>query len=337
MLNKVKKAKKDAKYSMILNLDLNKAYDRVRWDFIREVLTSIGFPAKWIHIIMECVSSVTYSVLVNGEPARLITPKVVLRQGDPQSPYLFILCMEMLSRRITHQQRQGLINGLKAHRKASKIAHLLFADDALFFIKRSLDNVWNLQNILSTFCFMSGEIINTQKSYTVFSRNTPKKFIRLLNKGQKLGNKEKLGKYLGCPMDVTGHSLHVFEELLQKNSNTITSWSFTSLSQLGKLLLINSILMAYATHIMATFMFPKKMLPHSTSILLKFWWRTKKDKKPIYWRKRSLLEKHKLEGGLGLRNLLAINKATLFRQVWRMHHNPQLLASQMFRAKYFDS
>lgn len=129
---------------------------------------------------------------------------------------------------------------------------------------------------------MSGEMINSLKSYTVFSRNAPKKFIRLLNKGLKVGNKEKLGKYLGCPMDLTGHSLQILQELPQKISNTITSWSFSSLNQAGKLLLINSILMAFASHIMATLLFPKKSFAHSTSILLKFWWRSSKDKKLIY-------------------------------------------------------
>lgn len=79
MLYKVKKSKKNAKYSMILNLDLNKAYDRIRWDFVREVLNEVGFPARWTNIIMECISSVTYSVLVNGEPTRSFTPSAGLR------------------------------------------------------------------------------------------------------------------------------------------------------------------------------------------------------------------------------------------------------------------
>lgn len=98
MLNFVKKSKKGAKYSMILNLDLNKAYDRISWSFVTEVLIAIGLPNIWIHLIMECISSVTYSVIVNGEAVGQIKPKVGLRQGDPLSPYLFILCMEVLSR-----------------------------------------------------------------------------------------------------------------------------------------------------------------------------------------------------------------------------------------------
>ena len=113
MLSYVKKARKGANYSVILNLDLNKAYDRVSWSFIKEVLAAFGFPPLWIHLIMECVTIITYSVLVNGEPTGIINPTAGLRQGDPLSPYLFILCMEVLSRKITQQQSLGLIKGLK--------------------------------------------------------------------------------------------------------------------------------------------------------------------------------------------------------------------------------
>lgn len=75
MLNYVRKSRKEANYSMILNLDLNKAYDRVSWDFVKEVLKAIGMPSLWIHLIMECVTIVTYSVIINGESVRLIKPK----------------------------------------------------------------------------------------------------------------------------------------------------------------------------------------------------------------------------------------------------------------------
>lgn len=180
MLSSVKKKKKGDKYSVILNLDLNKAYDRIKWSFVKEVLKSVGLPNLWIHLIMECITSVSYSVIVNGEPIGQITPKAGLRQGDPLSPYIFILCMEVLSQKLIHNQAQGLIQGLKINRRAPEISHLFFADDALFFLKGTMGNVGNLRTILDKFCDLSGEMINTQKSHTVFSRNTPKKFVRFV-------------------------------------------------------------------------------------------------------------------------------------------------------------
>lgn len=92
-----------------------------------------------------------------------------------------------------------------------------------------MDNVGNLRKSLERFCELSGEMINTQNTYTVFHLNTPRKFFRLLNKGFKVDNKDKLGKYLGCPMDVTGHSLSTFQNLLEKIVKTISTWQFSAL------------------------------------------------------------------------------------------------------------
>lgn len=126
---------------------------------------------------------------------------------------------------------------------------------------------------------------HTQKSYTVFSRNTPKKCIRLLNKGFKVINKKKLGKYLRCPIDLTGHSLSVFQNLPQKIVKKISTWQFSALNQARKLILINCILIAYASHVMATYMIPKKILATTTSTILQFWWGANMGKRPIYWKK----------------------------------------------------
>lgn len=103
------------------------------------------------------------------------------------------------------------------------------------------------------------------------------------------------------------------------------------------MILINSILAAFASHIMAIYTIPKKILPLTTSVCLKFWWGSYLIEKPIYWKKRSLLEEHKHKGGLGLRNLMAVNSANLFKQAWRIQNNQSLLVSKVFRAKYTDT
>ena len=88
---------------------------------------------------MACVRSVTYSILINGEPQGLITPSRGIRQGDPLSPFLFLLCVEGLHGLIEDAARVGDLRGFYLCKRGPKLTHLFFADDSLLFCKSNLE------------------------------------------------------------------------------------------------------------------------------------------------------------------------------------------------------
>lgn len=98
---------------MVVKTDMSKAYDRVEWCFLETLMERLGFDRVWVRWIMACVNSVTYSVLLNGGSHGFIKPERGLRQGDPLSPFLFILCSEALVNCLNNAVDRGSLNGIK--------------------------------------------------------------------------------------------------------------------------------------------------------------------------------------------------------------------------------
>ena len=141
---------------MTIKLDLSKAYDRVEWAYLESMMKKMGFGDKWISLIMMCVNSVTFSILINGEPKGSITPSRGLRQGDPISLYLFLICGEGLSAMIKKKEREVLVRGVAAVRQAPRISHLFFADDSIIFCRATVAECEQVAKVLEVYEEESG-------------------------------------------------------------------------------------------------------------------------------------------------------------------------------------
>ena len=153
-----------SKGTMAIKIDLEKAYDKLEWSFIREMLINYNFPLNLIELIMSCVSTVSSSILFNRGCPDPFTPSRGIRQGDPLSPYLFILCMEYLGHLIDEKCTSKDWNPVKASRSGPALSHLFFADDLVFFAIADVDNCHTIMYVLQAFCFKSGLRVSNTKS-----------------------------------------------------------------------------------------------------------------------------------------------------------------------------
>ncbi|KAA3474503.1 reverse transcriptase [Gossypium australe] len=135
------------------------------------MMSRMGYCNEWVSIIMKCVRSVTYSVHLNGRDGEEFRPQRGLRQGDPLSPYLFLICAEGFSRLISKAKVEGRLKGTKVGRGNVAVSHLFFADDSMMFGDASTEGASNMNAIIKEYELVSGQLVNFDKSLIYFSKN----------------------------------------------------------------------------------------------------------------------------------------------------------------------
>lgn len=124
---------KRRKSLMSNKIDLKKAYDRLSWPFIRNCLEMLNLPGVFISLIMACITSACFQILWNGDKSDSFLPSRGIRQCDPLSPYIFVICMKRLSHMIEEAVNANFWKPIKAGRNGPAISHLLSTNDLLFF------------------------------------------------------------------------------------------------------------------------------------------------------------------------------------------------------------
>lgn len=189
----------------LMKVDLRKAYDSVEHSFVESVLLGIGFPLVFVNRLMTCISTAQFSILVNGEPYGYFRGRKGLRQGDPVSPYVFVIVMEYLSRLLSRLDADNRFS-YHLHCKEIKLKHLSFADDLMFFSKADEYSPMAMMKLFEEFSAASGLQINNEKSHVFIAGISSEAKSRIV---KELGFKEgRLPmRYLGVPLIATRLSI----------------------------------------------------------------------------------------------------------------------------------
>ncbi|GJV83921.1 putative RNA-directed DNA polymerase, eukaryota, reverse transcriptase zinc-binding domain protein [Tanacetum coccineum] len=312
-------------------VDIQKAYDTVDWCFLRKILMGFGFHDRMVGWIMECVTTTSFSICVNGSLHGYFKGKRGLRQGDPLSPYLFTLVMEILTLIIKRRVRESDV--FAYHRYCSKLdlVNLCFADDLFLFAHGNTNSARVIMESLEEFKIVSGLVPSLPKSTAYFCNVTNHVKMSIL---QILPFEEgRLPvKYLGVPLVSSRLIYKDCKELFEKVQHRVDDWKNKSLSIAGRLQLVNSVIGSLHVFWASVFMLPTRILLDIEQIMRGFLWcngKLRSGKAKVAWEVVCL---PKDEGGLGIRRLDTFNKALMTTHVWKLLTRKESLWVQWIHA-----
>ncbi|XP_024042769.1 uncharacterized protein LOC112099586 [Citrus clementina] len=251
------KRKRQGKFGVAtLKIDMSKAYDRIEWEFLEAMMLRLGFNAKWVKLIMLCVSTVRYHVSHDEKEIGPIIPGRGLRQGDLLSTYLFILCAEGLNALIRKHELARLIHGVKVAQGALVVSHLFFADDCFMFFKANQSEARLIKHILATYGQWSGQLVNFNKSSISFSLNVNEDVKGLICDTLELNATTNHGTYLRLPSLVGRNKKEVFRSIYDRVWQKLRSWSIRMLSRPGKEILLKTVAQAIPNYAMQVYLLP---------------------------------------------------------------------------------
>ncbi|KAK2642451.1 hypothetical protein Ddye_024214 [Dipteronia dyeriana] len=300
------------------------------------MMLKLGFSEGWVAKVMNCVSTVSFSFVINGDVCGSVKPSRGIRQGDPLSPYLFLLCAEGMSSIINAAVQESNLSGFQCSQSGPWISHLFFADDSLLFSKATDRECYTIRHILETYAAALGQTINYEKSVMCFSRAVN------WSEGDRLASLIGVRhvrcheRYLGLPIFNCRNKKQLFNGIKDRVWSKIKGWKSKTLSVAEKEILIKAIIQAIPTYSMGLFRLPKGLIQDLHRLCNRFWWGSSEDRSKLHWCSWWNMCSSKEERGLGFRDLEVFNRALLTKQGWRLIRNPNSLVGKVLKSCYFS-
>ncbi|KAE8676059.1 hypothetical protein F3Y22_tig00111634pilonHSYRG00065 [Hibiscus syriacus] len=290
---------------MAIKIDLGKTYDRLEWPFIDDTAMSASF-----------------------------NPSRGLRQGDPLSPYLFVMCMERLGHAITGAVNNGRWKPIRLCRNGLVLSHLFFANELVLLAEASIEQCDVIRGILELFCKSSGQKINMQKTTIYYSKNVDLDLKNSISASFGFQEVQNLGKYLGVPLLHSQITKASYSYIVSRVRDKLTGWKEKSLSLAGRITLAKTVLSVIPSYSMQSTMLPKGICEEIERLIRGFIWGRTENRGGVplvHWEN---ICKPTVNSGLGLRKLSVQNEAFLMKLVYKLVVNSDQLWARVLRSKY---
>jgi hypothetical protein len=325
--------------AFMLKIDLAKAFDRLEWNFIVASLNRKGLHAHFINLIHACISSPSFSVIINGQPFAKFKSDRGIRQGCPLSPYLFVLAINELSISLQEAMSDNNFVGIKLGPTCPAIHSLLFADDLIVCGQATEQEALRMKHILQNFCSLSGQIPNWTKSGILFSKNVHQADRGIIKHIFHVPDIDNNFIHLGHPLIIPGKNRNeAYNFVLDKFRFKLTTYKVDHLSHAARFELIKPVFSSIPVYYMSNILFTKKFIAKIRAIIRNFWWtgiRGETNSRSLCLKAWKDICCPKNEGGLGIRNLQAMNQSLLLMTAWRIADNKDNFLYSVLKSKYF--
>lgn len=317
-------AKRAKHKTLFFKIDFEKAFDSINWAFVDKVLKFMNFSDKWRRWTHGILASARASVLINGSPSKEFQYERGVRQGDPLSPFIFIIAMEAFTFFMNKGCELELFKGFKTPNSGPCLSHLSYADDVMLIGDWRLENMDFIVRFLRAFNLISGLKINFHKS-SIFGVGCDSSEVSEM--AERLGC--NIGKipflHLGLMIGANMNQFNNWKPVIDLVESRLSLWKTKTLSIGGRVTLLKSVFESLPVYYFSLYKAPMRLIQKLDGLRRRFLWGCNENNKGISWVSWEVVTMPKDRGGLGLTPLREFNISLLSKWYWKFRNEQDRL------------